>query len=101
MLLDGILGLQIHTIIPNLVLNSPLALADELVVEVDAELWWKRKGWQEAITRVGNLVFTSCGCAQRLRVNAGRVEEIEWQNGEDVATWMPVGQKKTASVYTF
>ena len=40
--------------------------------------------------RVGNLVFTDSWCVQRLRVTAGRVEEIEWQKGEERLTWTRV-----------
>ena len=57
------------------------------VVEVDAEPVWRQPVPWGRIARVGNLVFTGCACVQRLRVTAGRVEEIEWQEGEDVLTW--------------
>ena len=43
------------------------------------------------VYRQGNLVFTNSWCAQRLRVAAGRVEEIEWQKGEELLTWTRVG----------
>ena len=93
-------------------LSSPLSLADAelldaqlrgsewrssegegLVNEVDTELKWGRTGKEKvwSITRVDNFFRTNGWRVQRLRVTAGRVEEIEWQKGEDLLTWTRVG----------
>ena len=67
-----------------------------LFIEVDAELkWdWDTMGSKKTYTiaRVDTFFLTNGWCVQRLSVTAGRVEEIEWQRGEDVLTWSRVGQ---------